>query len=104
MENRRPWTPKEKALLGTMRDADLTKRLNRTFLSMRTQPLLKQTCVSSRRRAIGLRWSCGCSGGWQTAKSPGALDASWPRCAISEFSLESRVVRQSIDEPESASV
>ncbi len=40
-EGRRPWTPKEEALLGTNRDAELAKRLNRTILSVRTQRLLK---------------------------------------------------------------
>ena len=34
------WTAKEEAL-GTMRDAELAKRLNRTILFVRTQRLLK---------------------------------------------------------------
>src|SRR5262245_56189135 len=40
-EGRRPWTPKEEALLGTRRDAELGKRLNRNILSVRTQRLMK---------------------------------------------------------------
>jgi hypothetical protein len=40
-ERARPWTPREAALLGTMRDAELSKKLKRTVLSVRTRRLEK---------------------------------------------------------------
>jgi len=89
-------TTREEALLGTMRDAELAKRLNRTILSVRTQRLLKTQVrfIKTPRpwTAAELRMLGGC----RMVKLLAAPDASWHRCAINASSLEFCGMRRSV--------
>ena len=76
-EKRRIWTANEDTLLGTLPDAELAKKLNRTVSSVRSRRQKRpKSFGSSRLRNGGNRLKCACLGRMpdrETARRTGRL-------------------------------
>jgi hypothetical protein len=84
-------------VLGTMRDAELAKKLNRSVSSVRSRRNDKTSVRFINTPNAGLHLNCVYLVVWRMRKSRVVLDDFWRRCATSGFNLASHDMRPSID-------
>jgi len=97
-EDRRPWTPKEDALLGTKRDRETGQAVGSDG-GVGADPSSSSDRYQIHPNAASLETSRNydCSADYLILTSPDAPGVLWLPCATSAFSLELRGTRRSVD-------